>query len=137
MQGSRLIRRKRLTPGRKHYIRISAQHKGDPRMFRRLSSKVISTLVVLLLLAHTAAAQNFRGGINGTVTDPTGAEIPGAKISAVASGTSAQYNSISSSAGEFLFQDLPIGLYTISVELFRLHKSTRCRWWRVAFTRCR
>jgi Carboxypeptidase regulatory-like domain len=86
-------------------------------MSRRTSILSNFTLLLLLLIAGTVAAQNFRGGINGTVTDPTGAAIPSAKISAVAAGTSAHYNTVSSSAGEFLFQDLPIGQYTISVDL--------------------
>jgi hypothetical protein len=86
-------------------------------MFRHLSTLSNFTPVLVLLLACTAAAQNFRGGINGTVTDPSGAAIPSAKVSAVAVGTSAQYNTLSSSAGEFLFQDLPVGQYTISIDL--------------------
>jgi Carboxypeptidase regulatory-like domain len=86
-------------------------------MFCRRSTSTILTPLLFLLLTHTATAQNFRGGINGTVTDPSGAAIPGAKVTAVASETSTQYKTVSSSAGEFLFQDLPIGPYIISVEL--------------------
>ena len=59
--------------------------------------------------------QTFRGGINGTVTDPTGAVVAGAAVEAAEVSTSATHKTITSSAGEFTFQDLPLGTYRVSV----------------------
>jgi len=36
-----------------------------------------------LLVASVASSQAGRGGINGTVTDPTGAVVAGAKVTAL------------------------------------------------------
>jgi hypothetical protein len=62
------------------------------------------------------SAQTFRGGINGTVTDQSGAVVAGATITALNNGTGVALKAVSSSGGEFLFQDLPIAAYTISVD---------------------
>jgi hypothetical protein len=60
-------------------------------------------------------AQSFRGGINGTVTDGSGAVIPGASVTVTNDGTQVERQSTTSSGGEFAFQDMPVGVYTISV----------------------
>jgi len=86
--------------------------------FRCSGSRSQSTVVwsVLLgLLGSLTWAQNFRGGITGSVTDPTGAVVPGAQVMAVATSTNTTYKTITSSAGEFSFPDLPLGNYTVSV----------------------
>jgi outer membrane receptor protein involved in Fe transport len=69
---------------------------------------------IVLLVATVAGAQNFRGGINGTVTDQGGAAIPGATIQITDDGTGVAKSSVASSAGEFSFPDLPLGFYTVS-----------------------
>ncbi len=38
------------------------------------------SLLLILLLAAVASAQTFRGTILGTITDPNGAVVAGAKI---------------------------------------------------------
>jgi hypothetical protein len=71
----------------------------------------------LLLLLTTALlhAQNFRGGINGVVSDPSGAVVPGAAVELANSGTGITYKAVTSSGGEYEFLDLPIGKYVITV----------------------
>ncbi len=70
----------------------------------------------LFFLPCALSAQTFRGGINGTITDSSGAFIPGAKVTAVDTATSGARETVSSGAGEFLFSDLPLSTYTIKVE---------------------
>jgi outer membrane receptor protein involved in Fe transport len=72
-------------------------------------------LLMCLSLALPALAQTFRGGINGTVVDTTGAVISNATVSAVNNSTNVSYTAVSSSAGEFNFNNLPIGTYTVTV----------------------
>ena len=72
-------------------------------------------LLVLALVSAHSFAQTFRGGINGTVMDSTGAAVANAAVSATNVGTSATLSSVSSSAGEFLFNDLPLGTYSVTV----------------------
>jgi outer membrane receptor protein involved in Fe transport len=69
-----------------------------------------------LLFTVAIGAQTFRGGINGTVTDSTGAVVPGAKVTATEVATSAVQETVASGAGEFSFNDLPLGAYNIKVQ---------------------
>jgi len=73
--------------------------------------------VTLLTLIGTTLlqAQTFRGGINGTVTDKTGAAIANATVVAIQTDTGVKHSTTSSSGGEFLFQDLPLGAYSVTV----------------------
>lgn len=76
----------------------------------------ILSLLSMLGGLSTLQAQNFRGGISGIVTDPSGAVVPDAQVTATRVSTAERIVSRSSSAGEFAFQDLPIGSYNISIE---------------------
>ena len=72
--------------------------------------------VALLLSGPYAQSQATTGQIVGTVTDPTGAAIPGAKIviTDVAKGTSSSLTS--NSAGEFTLAQLIPDTYAVKVE---------------------
>ncbi|MDE1178099.1 MAG: TonB-dependent receptor [Edaphobacter sp.] len=74
---------------------------------------IVFTLFFAALV--TGHAQTFRGGINGTVTDKTGAAIANATVTALQTGTGATRETVSSSGGEFLFQDLALGEYSVTV----------------------
>ena len=76
---------------------------------------VIQVLSLLLFAGVLAHAQTFRGGINGVVTDPSGAVMAGAAVQAVDSGTGVAYKTVTSSGGEYEFQDLPLGKYVVTV----------------------
>ena len=77
----------------------------------------ISLLIAgLLLWPGGLVSQTFRGGINGTVTDTSGAVIPNAKVTATDVATSVARDTVSSGAGEFSFSDLPQSTYTVKVE---------------------
>ena len=83
---------------------------------RKTIFAVLAILVIALVAPYTAQAQTFRGSINGTITDTSGAVIPGAKVTATDTATSAARETVSSGAGEFLFSDLPLSTYKIKVE---------------------
>ena len=79
--------------------------------------RAIPVLLALLVLFSVASlAQTFRGGINGTITDSSGAVIPNAKVTATDVATAAVHETVSSGAGEFAFNDLPQSTYTVKVE---------------------
>jgi hypothetical protein len=65
-----------------------------------------------LLGFNCAHAQTFRGSINGVVTDQDGAVLTGVEVVATADATHVSHTTITSSGGEFSFQDLPLGAYT-------------------------
>jgi hypothetical protein len=62
----------------------------------------------------TALAQSVRGAIGGSVTDPTGALIPNATVTATELGTGGKSVTHTTGAGVYHFPDLPIGTYTVT-----------------------
>jgi hypothetical protein len=79
--------------------------------------KQIACFMGLILCAATAGAQESGSAtINGTVTDPSGALVSGAKITATQTDTRAQRTTQTSSAGLYSLSALPAGAYDVTVE---------------------
>ena len=74
-------------------------------------------LVALLATASVSAAQDFRGRINGTVTDNTGAVLPGVTVTATSPALIQPQVQVTGAEGDFRFIALPPGVYDISFEL--------------------
>jgi len=72
-------------------------------------------LLILLTLAASGATQTFRGAINGSVTDPTGGVVPRAEVVAENTATGIEHTTVTTSNGQFVFQDLPLGTYRVTV----------------------
>jgi hypothetical protein len=75
----------------------------------------LSALLLTLIVAAAANCQTFRGAINGTVTDPSGAAVPNATVKAIESATSIEHTTVTTSEGQFAFQDMPLGFYKVTV----------------------
>src|SRR5215471_8859767 len=69
----------------------------------------------LALLAFTAMAQ-YRGGIQGVVTDPTGGWVPDATITLTSKETSIKRSTKTNETGGYALPGLPPGTYSLSVE---------------------
>lgn len=80
--------------------------------------RLLLALVVLVALSVPMAlrAQEITGSITGTVTDPSGAVVPGAQVTAtnVAQGTN--WTTTTNSAGVYNFPRQPVGPYTVKAE---------------------
>src|SRR5260370_40968796 len=76
--------------------------------------KLGASLLVLLLFSCELSAQLTAGSVVGSVTDPTGALVPGAQISLTQRSTGAALSAVSSSQGVFSFPVVPVGTYTFS-----------------------
>jgi hypothetical protein len=63
----------------------------------------------------TALFAQDTASITGTVTDPTGADIPGAQVTVTNLEHGINRTATSNSAGEYLFAALPIGSYDLTV----------------------
>ena len=84
----------------------------------RLLTTTLATGYALLVLALTPAyAQDFRGRINGTVTDNTGAVLPGVTVTATSPALIQPQVQVSGADGSYRFLALPPGLYDISFDL--------------------
>jgi hypothetical protein len=73
-------------------------------------------LAAALALATLVHAQTNRGAITGTVTDPTGAVVPGAKIVVTNVGTNETHRVATSDSGSYTVQDLEPVEYKIAVD---------------------
>jgi len=76
---------------------------------------VYSLLAVLLSVPLGLHAQQYSGTIVGTVTDSTGAAVPGATVTVVDTGSGHRVTQKSGGQGEFTFAQLPIGTYEVRV----------------------
>ena len=80
-----------------------------------LRSSFILFLTVPVLLGGLLLGQTFRGGISGTVADASGAAVAGAAVKLVSPQTNLTRETPTTSTGEFVFQDLPLGSYEITI----------------------
>jgi hypothetical protein len=76
-------------------------------------------------LIPVAFAQRDFATLAGTVTDPSGAAVPNAKITIVEDATGLSYEVTASSNGEFARPALKSGVYTITAEAAGFKKSVR------------
>src|SRR5713101_4563644 len=74
----------------------------------------LAFLVGLTVLS--LSAQSERGTIQGSVHDPSGAVIVGAKVTVTNTATNVKVNTISNDAGDYVAASLPPGTYTVRVE---------------------
>jgi hypothetical protein len=77
--------------------------------------RLLLAFLAVLLVTVGANGQTFRGAINGTVTDPSGAAIPGANVVATEDATSVAHTTVTTTDGQFSFQDIPTGAYKVTV----------------------
>jgi hypothetical protein len=71
--------------------------------------------VFSVLLVANSRAQITTSAVNGTVTDGTGAVVPGASISVVNTATGVEYRATTDGQGSFHVTQLPPGSYTLQV----------------------
>jgi len=78
--------------------------------------KVTGLLALTTLLSSGAWAQlRIVGAVSGTVSDPTGAVVAGAKITLKDAQTGIAKEAASTNGGTFLFPDLAVGSYVVTV----------------------
>src|SRR5271157_4589611 len=79
---------------------------------RGLAMRLIFAVLIIAVLAF---AQTDRGTITGTVTDPTGAVIPGAALHARDVDTGAEYDTVTTATGNYTIPSLLAGNYDLTV----------------------
>jgi hypothetical protein len=79
-----------------------------PRLFA-------SSFMILFFFSTVAMAQTFRGGIQGTVTDSSGAAIAGTDITVKSTETGLVRTVKTNDEGDYLVPELPLGNYSVSV----------------------
>jgi hypothetical protein len=72
-------------------------------------------IFTLAVAAPFSRAQSSFGQITGTVTDPSGAAIPGVTVTITSANTQAKRTVTTDTDGNYIATNLPIGTYSISV----------------------
>ena len=72
-------------------------------------------LPILLVLASVTAIAQQNSEIVGTVTDQTGAYVPGASLTLKQKETGFVYNAVSNGTGGYVFAGLNVGTYDLKV----------------------
>lgn len=84
----------------------------------RTAGRMLTALAaVLLLLPRPTAAQERFGGLTGTVTDTSGAVLPGTTVTITNTSTNAPRAVVTNSDGSYIVSDLEPGRYAVTVEL--------------------
>ena len=73
--------------------------------------------VLCLLLAAAAQAQGTTADILGRVTDSSGGVLPGVTVTIVNTATRDTRTQVTNETGDYVFNLLPIGPYTVTIEL--------------------
>lgn len=83
---------------------------------RKSNALIFATAFVLMMtLASHASGQTFRGSILGTVSDPNGAVVPDATVTAKNVGTGIERSATSDELGNYSLTELQIGTYQVIV----------------------
>jgi len=77
--------------------------------------KVRMILAFIVMCAVPLIAQTFRGTILGTVTDPSGAVVSGAKVTVKNVSTGLERTTETSADGSYSIPELPIGAYSVTI----------------------
>ena len=81
-----------------------------------MKNRVFAFLLVFVLLAVTAYAQDATGRVAGIVTDPTGAVVVGARITVTNEATDITRETITGPDGTYQVLQVPIGTYHVAAE---------------------
>lgn len=90
-----------------------------------LISRLAVVLLVLGMMTLPVMAQSSYGSVVGTITDSTGAAVPGAAVVLVNAGTSERRSMDTDSSGNFQFVNLVPGTYRVDVEKQGFKRMTR------------
>ncbi len=76
-----------------------------------------AVVLSLAVLAASAGAQSFRGGVQGLITDATGGALPGATVAIKSAATGLSRTTTTDGSGNYAFPELPPGNYDVSASL--------------------
>jgi hypothetical protein len=98
----------------KNFRTIPDKRRANARLVLRLGLALTGFFLLHALVGGSAWGQEFRGSIIGQVTDPTGAVVPNAVITAI--GPQQTYRSKTNAGGDFAIPYVQPGTYEVSAE---------------------
>ena len=82
---------------------------------RKLSSAAFLACILLMVRTTVWAQAANQGTIEGTITDPSGAVVPGAVLTATNNATGVSFTTETNPDGLYRFIALPVGAYTLKI----------------------
>src|SRR5215212_7785375 len=83
--------------------------------FKRWLAGLLSLAVLMTSMSAVALAQQTAGSIEGSVTDPTGAVVPAATVTAKSKATNLTRTVTSNDEGQYKLSQLPPDTYEVRV----------------------
>src|ERR1700736_2143785 len=104
-----------------------------PDVLDTLNGKLCRFVLCLLLLpvmlslpfVISTKAQSTGGRIRGTVTDPSGGAVSGAKLQLTNEANGTQRDTVSGANGEYIFLEVPVGTYQLEISQQGFKKYSR------------
>jgi hypothetical protein len=90
-----------------------------------MKTKLCRVIFAFLVFAVSAVAQVNTATLSGIVTDPSGAQVPGTQLTIQNEQTGASFNATSNSSGQYTFNFLPVGRYTLKIQQTGFNDQTR------------
>lgn len=81
----------------------------------RAARRLLGAMLMLFCMPLFASAQGGRGSISGLVTDPAGAFVSGATVTALSQATGVTLHTVTNDAGLYSFVSLNPGIYALKV----------------------
>src|SRR5262245_55455504 len=85
--------------------------------FLRMPGLLALAVLMVVSISPNLHAQTSAGQVSGTVTDSSGAVVPGASVTLTNTGTGVANTTPSNGSGNFVFLNVQPGSYELSVEL--------------------
>src|SRR5437899_6313763 len=95
---------------------LNQLHKFRGCCVRQRTFLVLFAAFLVLAASGVAWSQTVQGVITGTITDPTGAVVPGATVTITNVGTNISQTTTTGSDGSYRFPLVPPGTYTLEVK---------------------
>src|SRR5262250_2816776 len=89
---------------------------SKPVFLNEVIVPILYVLIFTFIFSGLSVAQIKSGTIVGTVTDPSGAVVPGADVTVTNQGTNVSTTTVSDKSGTFTVPYLQPGIYTVTVE---------------------
>src|SRR4029453_8359355 len=95
---------------------VKKERRGQ-EMMRKPSLSIACALILCMQMCVQGFAQVNSASLTGLVTDPTGAAVTGANVTAKNLATNVDMSTTTDSSGYYTFASLPVGSYTLTVEV--------------------
>src|SRR5271166_143131 len=96
---------------------VTNDYVGAPPGTKRASYRPCVLAAALAAIFSVGAwSQTQLATVSGTITDPSGAVVPGVSVTVVSQATGLKRSALTDTAGEYHFAGLPTGSYSLRIE---------------------